>query len=107
MAGTVVAVKLVVFAELLEHGFGAVHLVTVWILIIIAEQAEQRTAQLGSEMDGRDGSLGVELLGIVHDDIAAPAIHGRIDPVERAGGKIGMSPARAEADHADLAVGIG
>ena len=28
-------------------------------------------------------------------------------PIERAGGEIGVAPARAEADHADLAVGIG
>src|SRR6266550_4405665 len=60
----VVTVKLVGLAELLEHGFGAVHLVTVWILIVIAEQPEQRTAQLGGEIDGRDRPLGVELLGI-------------------------------------------
>src|SRR5262245_11885489 len=106
MAGAVVAVKLVAFAELLEHGFGAVHLVTVWILIVIAEQPEQRTAQLGGEIDGRDRSFGVELLGIVDDDIAAPAVYCRVDAVERAGGEIGMSSARAEADHADLAVGI-
>jgi hypothetical protein len=107
VAGAVVAVELVVLAELFEHGFGAVHLVAVGIFIIVAEQAEQRAAQLRREIDGRDRPLGVELLGVVDDDVAAPAIHGRVDAVERAGGEIGVAPARAEADHSDLAVGIG
>ena len=38
------------------------------------------------------------------DDVAAPAIHRRVDAVERAGGEIGVAPARAEADHPDSAV---
>src|SRR5262245_48647509 len=107
VAGAVVAVELVSLAELFEHGFGAVHLVAVGVFVVVAEQAEQRTAQFRREIDGRDRALGVELLGVVDDDVAAPAIHRRVDAVERAGGEIGMTPARAEADHSDPAVGIG
>src|SRR5262249_51430556 len=54
-----------------------------------------------------DRPLGIELLGIVDDDIAAPAIHRRVDAVERAGCEISVSPSGAEADHSDLAVGVG
>src|SRR5215468_4613316 len=107
VAGAVVAVELVSLAELLEHGLGAIDLVAVGIFVVVAEQAEQRAAQLCREIDGRDRALGVELLGVVDDDVAAPAVDRRVDAVERAGGEIGVAPARAEADHSDLAVGIG
>src|SRR5262245_27311746 len=107
MAGAVIAVELIGLAQLLEHGFGAVHLVTVGIFIIVAEQAEQRTAQFCRQIDRCDRPLGIELLGIVDDDIAAPAIHRRVDAVERAGCEISVSPSGAEADHSDLAVGVG
>src|SRR6516162_11511649 len=62
VAGSVVAVELVVLAEFFEHGFGAVDLVAIGIFVVVAEQAEQRTAQLRREIDGRDRALGVELL---------------------------------------------
>src|SRR6516164_5964469 len=75
VAGAVVAVEFVSLAEFFEHGFGAVDLVAVGIFVVVAEQAEQRTAQLRREIDGRDRALGVELLGVVDDDVAAPAIH--------------------------------
>src|SRR5215475_866838 len=65
VTGAVVAVKLVALTELFEHGFGAVHLVAVGIFVVVAEQAEQRTAQFRPEIDGRDRPLGVELLGVV------------------------------------------
>src|SRR5262245_66473698 len=69
VAGAVVAVELVSLAELLEHGLGAVDLVAVGIFVVVAEQAEQWTAQLRREIDGRDRALGVELLGVVDDEI--------------------------------------
>src|SRR5262249_45849705 len=94
--GAVVAVELLRLAELLERGFGAVHLVGVGIFILVAEQAEQRTAQFGGEIDGCDRPLSVELLRVVDDDVAPPAIHRRIDAVERTSGEIGMSAARPE-----------
>src|SRR5262245_27598257 len=58
VASAVVAVELVALAELFERSFGAVHLVAVGIFIIVAEQAEQRAAQLRREIDGRDRPLG-------------------------------------------------
>jgi hypothetical protein len=106
VAGVVVTVEVVALAELLEHRFSTVHLVAVGVFIVVAEQAEQRTVQLGREIDRRDRPLGIELLGVVDDDVAAPAIDGRVDAVERAGGEIRVPPARAEADHADLAVDV-
>src|ERR1700716_3413338 len=96
MTGAVVAVELVILAELLEHGFGAVHLVAVGVFIIIAEQTEQRSAHLLREINGRHRPLGIELLRVVDDDIAAPAIDRGIDAVERAGGEIGVASARTE-----------
>src|SRR5262249_38795539 len=41
------------------------------------------------------------------DDIAAPTIDDGIDLLDAAGAEIGMPAARAKADDADLAVGIG
>jgi hypothetical protein len=93
MAGAVVAVELVRLAELLEHRFGAVDLVAVGILVVVAEQAEQRTAQLVGEVDGRDRTLGVELLGVVDDDVAAPAIDRGVDARQAAGDEIGVAAA--------------
>src|SRR2546422_11616085 len=61
VAGTVVAVKLVGLAELLEHRLGAVDLIPVGVLIIVAEQAKQRAPQLLRQVDRRDWTLGVEL----------------------------------------------
>src|SRR5690349_13093993 len=57
VAGAVVAVELVSFAELLEDGFGAVHLVAVRVFILVAEKPEQRTAQLGRQIDRRNRPL--------------------------------------------------
>src|SRR5262245_41723968 len=84
VAGPIVAVELIGLAKLLEYGLGAVHLVAIGVFIIIAEQAEQWATQLCREIDRCDRPLGIELLGVVDDDIAAPAIHGRVDAVERA-----------------------
>src|SRR5229473_8707417 len=58
VAGTVVAVKLVRLAELLEQRLGAVDLVAIGVFVVVAEQAEQRAAQLFREIDGRNRPLG-------------------------------------------------
>src|SRR3954467_4354960 len=55
----------------------------------------------------RDRALGVELLIVVYDHVAAPAVDGRAETRMSAGGQIAVAPAGAEADHADLAVRIG
>jgi hypothetical protein len=39
VAGAVIAVELIGFAEALEHGLGAVDLILVGVLVVIAEQA--------------------------------------------------------------------
>src|SRR5947209_8357125 len=54
VASTVVAVKRISLAEFLEHGLGAIDLIAIGILVVVAEQAEQRTAQILGEVDGRD-----------------------------------------------------
>src|SRR6476659_3717135 len=72
MTGAVVAVELVILAEFLERGLGAVHLVAVGVFIVIAEQTEQRGAHLGGEIDRRHWTLRIELLGVIDDDVAAP-----------------------------------
>src|SRR3984893_9822605 len=98
----VITMELIVLAKPLEHRLGAVDLIAVGIFIIVAEQPEQRTADPLRELDGRHRTPGVELLLVVYDHVAAPAVDGRIDIRERASGEIGMASARAEADHPDL-----
>ena len=107
MTGAVVTVELVILAEFLKHGLDAVHLVAVGVFIVIAEQTEQRGAHLVREIDRRHRALRIELLEVIDDDVAAPAIDCGVDAVERAGDEIGMASARTEADHADLAIGVG
>src|SRR5262249_7560327 len=50
VAGTVVAVELMSLAELLEHRLGAVHLIAIGVLVVVAEQAEQGTAHFLGEI---------------------------------------------------------
>ena len=108
VAGAVVAMELVILACFLELRLGAVDLIAAWVLVVVAEQAEQRRSHLAGELDRRDRALGVELLGIVDHHVAAPAVDRGVDPVgQQARGQIDMAAAGAEADQADLAVGIG
>src|SRR5574341_2652172 len=46
VAGAVVAIELVALAEPLEHLFGAVEVLAIGILVVVAEQPEQRTLHL-------------------------------------------------------------
>src|ERR1700730_2645472 len=107
MAGVGIAMELVILAEPPQYRLGTVDLLWCGVLIVIAEQAEQRSAQIFCEIDGRYRPLDVELALVIDDHIAAPAIDDRIDMVDPAGAEIGVPAARAEADDADLAVGIG
>src|SRR3977135_4145916 len=91
--GAIVAVKFVGLSEPFQRGFGAVHLVGIGILIVIAEDAEQRRAQLLGQIDRRHGTLGVELGFVVHDDIAAPTIYHRIEVGDPATAQEGMATA--------------
>src|SRR6185312_4083634 len=77
VAGAVIAMELVALAELLQHRLGLVDLVGRGVLVVVAEDAEQRTAQLLGEVDRRHRPLVAELLRIARildDDAAAPAI---------------------------------
>ena len=107
VAGTVVAMELVGLAELAQHRLDTIHLLAVRVLVIVSEQAKQRAAQLLAQVDRRQRTLGVELALIVDDHVAAPATHRGVDIRKGAGGEIGVAPARAKADHADLAVRVG
>ncbi len=99
--------KLVRLAEFLEHLLGAVDVITVGVLVVVAEDADQRCGQLVGEVNGRDRPLGVEQLGVADHHVAAPAVHHRIDASHAAAREIGMAPTRAEPDHADLAGRVG
>src|ERR1700730_8860155 len=98
MSSAVVAVEFVVLAEFLEHRFGAVHLIGGRVVIIVAENSQQRTAHFFSQIDRRNRALAVQVLGIVDNDITAPAIDRGIDTRERAGSEIGMPATGAEPD---------
>src|SRR5579875_1113539 len=105
VARAIVAVELVRFAEALEHFLCAIDLVGIGVGIFVAEDAKQRAGELLGEVDRRNGPQRVELRRIIDDDVTAPAIDCGIDAAQAAGGKVRVSPARAEADHADLAAG--
>src|SRR6266702_1666231 len=73
VAGTVVAVKLVHLAVLLELGLVRVHLLGARRAVVVAENAEQRAAEVLRHLDRRDGGLGIELL-LAHHHAAAPEL---------------------------------
>src|SRR6185312_450844 len=57
VAGTVVAVELVVLAELLELGLVLVDFLRAGRAVVVAEQAEQRALQVLGHVDRRDWCL--------------------------------------------------
>src|SRR5277367_2157161 len=69
--GAVVAMEVVVLAVLLELGLMLVHLLRARRAVVVAEDAEQRAAQVLRHVDRRDGRLRVELLR-AHHDAATP-----------------------------------
>src|ERR1700687_944693 len=62
MAGAIVAVELIVLAVLLEFGLVLVHLLGARCAVVVAEQAEQRAAEVLRHIDRRDRRLGGPLL---------------------------------------------
>ena len=60
-------------AVLLELGLVLVHLLRARCAILVAEQAEQRAAEVLRHVDRRDGRLGIELLFRRADALAALA----------------------------------
>jgi hypothetical protein len=73
--------------------------------VVAAEQPEQRAVQIPGPLDQGRHAVQRVALGRGADDIAAVAVHRRVDrQADR--GQEGLPPARAVADHADLAVGV-
>src|SRR5436305_12958316 len=101
---SVVAMKFVILAEFLEHFFRAIDVIAVRILVVIAEYSEDRATQLLGQVDGRGRPPRIKLFPIVHHDIAAPAVHQRIEAGDTTGDQISVPPAGTESDHAHLAV---
>ena len=95
MAGAVIAVELIGLAKAFEYRLGAVDLVGVGVLIVIAEHAKKGAAQSLGEINGCHRPIGIELTLVVHNDIATPAIDGGVDRVELTGAQICVTTARA------------
>src|SRR5260370_16227872 len=96
VAGTVVAVKFVRLAVLLELGLVLVHLLGAGRAVVVAEQAEQRAAEVLGHVDRRDGRLGIELL-LAHHHAAAPQLDAGIDALLLAGIHESVAPTGSEA----------
>src|SRR6186997_100762 len=62
MSGAIVAVELVILAVLLQLGLVLVHLLRARRAVVVAEEAEQRTAEVLRHVDRCDGLLGIEIL---------------------------------------------
>jgi hypothetical protein len=89
----------------LEDLLVAVDLLRGGHVVVVAEDAEERRVHLGRVVDGGDGALGDELGRVVGEDEATPAIDTGVDG-QLADRHESMAAAGAEADGADLAVGI-
>src|ERR1700676_1004902 len=70
VAGAVVAVELVRLAMLLELGLVLVDLLGARRAVVVAEDADQRAAEVLGHVDRRDRRLGIELL-LAHHHAAA------------------------------------
>src|SRR5258708_6772435 len=105
VAGTVVAVELVIFAVLLEVDLVLVHLLGARRAIVVAEQAEERAAEVLCHVDRCDGRLRVQLL-LAHHHAATPLFDAGIDVLLLAGIDEGVPAAGTGTDEADLAIVI-
>src|SRR3954468_20870913 len=103
VTGAVIAVELVTLAVFLERSLVLVHLLRAWRAVVVAEEADQRTAQVRRHVDRRDRRLLVELL-LGHHHAAAPEVRARIDVFFLARIDERMPAARAGAENADLAI---
>src|SRR6516165_6940058 len=84
VTGAVVTVEFVRLAVLLELGFVLVHLLGAWRAILVAKQAEQRTAEVLRHVARRDGRLGIEPL-LAHHHSASPEFDASINVLPLAG----------------------
>ena len=103
VARAVVAMKLVGLTRLLEGLLGIVHVLWGGPLVLIAKESEQGTGEVGGHVDGRDGVGGGEVRRL-GGNASAPAVDGSVEVCDVAGDKVGLAPAGAEADDANLAV---
>src|SRR5262249_56337486 len=71
VAGAVVAVEFATLAVLLELSLVLVHLLGARRAVIVAEDTDERTAEVLGHVDRRDRRLGVELV-LSHHHPAAP-----------------------------------
>src|ERR1700736_3587569 len=101
VAGTVVAVELVHLAVLLEFGLVLVHLLGARRAVVVAEYADERTAEVLRHLDRRDRRLGIELL-LAHHNTAAPEFGAGVDVLALARIDEGMPATRTGAENADL-----
>src|SRR5271170_2199568 len=92
MPGAVVAVKLVLFAVLLEFGLVLVHLLRGRRAIFIAEQAEQRAGEVLGKFDRRGRLLRVQLL-LAHHHPTAPQFARSVYAFGMASKQEGLPPA--------------
>jgi hypothetical protein len=91
VASAVIAMKLISLAKTLEHRLGAVDLICVGVLVVVAKQPKDRTAKTLAEIDGSHRPLGVELTLVVDDHVATPAVDDGVDRRESTGTKIGVA----------------
>src|SRR6185312_13411653 len=103
VAGTVVAVELVVLAMLLQLGLVLVDLLGARRAIVIAEKSQHRAAEVLGHVDRRDRRLFVELF-LAHHHAAAPEFDAGVNVFSLAGIDEGVTAAGAGAENADLAV---
>jgi hypothetical protein len=99
-------VELIGLAVRLERGFEFGDVLGRGMLILGAEQAEQRAGQVTGPLDQGRGAVQWVTLGRCLDDEAAVAVDGRLQRQAHRGEER-LPAARAVADHADLAVGVG
>lgn len=102
MPSAIVPVEFVPLAEAFELSLSAIHLVSVRVLIIVAEQSKKRATETVCEINWRDRALGVEQILIVHNDIAAPAIDDSIYRIQAASTQVGVPASRAKPDKTNL-----
>jgi hypothetical protein len=106
VSGAVVGVELIGLACRLERGFEFGDVLGRGMLILSAEQPEERAGQVRGPLDQGRGAVQRVPLGRGLDDEAAVAVDGRLKrQADR--GEERLPAARAVADHADLAVGVG
>src|SRR5205807_604940 len=101
--GTVVAMKLVLFAVLFEFRLVLVNLLRGRRAVFIAEQAEQRAGKVSGKLDRRGRLLRRQLL-LAHHHATAPQVGSGVYAFGMAGKQEGLPPTGAGADDADLTV---